>query len=161
MTANLTRKEKISKSQSGFSLIELMITVAIIGIIAAIAIPVYKNYVSAARYSKAQAMLMQLPVLMEQYRAESLTGNLCPQADLPCSTASGGAGEYTELTGTAEISAATYLSSFDPVLEADGVDYLYKINFDTSDNATLTVELQRSGTTFDTVTCYFPSGDCD
>ncbi|MFD1217979.1 type IV pilin protein [Microbulbifer celer] len=61
------------KKQHGFSLIELMIVVAIIGILAGIAWPSYQDHVQASRRADAQGALMGLAQAMEQYFTENGT----------------------------------------------------------------------------------------
>ena len=55
--------------QKGFTLIELMIVVAIIGILSAIAIPLYANVQSRARVAKAQADVRTLASAVTMYNA--------------------------------------------------------------------------------------------
>jgi len=59
-------KAKSIKTEAGFSLIELMIVVAIVGIIAAFAYPSYQSHVLKTRRAQAQADLLELAQFMER-----------------------------------------------------------------------------------------------
>ncbi|MCP1726124.1 type IV pilus assembly protein PilA [Natronospira proteinivora] len=58
-----------NQAQKGFTLIELMIVVAIIGILAAIAIPQYNNYIARSQFSEANMILGGARTPVEEYVA--------------------------------------------------------------------------------------------
>lgn len=61
------------KTQRGFTLIEVLIVVAIIGILSSVAIPAYRDYVIRARLSEATSALSETRVRMEQFYADNRT----------------------------------------------------------------------------------------
>lgn len=58
-------KSTSAHAQPGFTLIELMITVSIIAILAAIALPSYKNYIVKSHRTEAQAAMLSLAQYLE------------------------------------------------------------------------------------------------
>ena len=66
-----------ARNEKGFTLIELLIVIAIIGILAAIAIPQFAQYKKRAYYSDVEANLHNLYLACKAYWADEGSGNAC------------------------------------------------------------------------------------
>ena len=94
--------------QKGFTLIELMIVVAIIAILAAIAIPAYQNYIAKSQFSESQTVADGIKLATSEWYAQH---GQCPKlgqdAGFPM-TAASYAGKYV---ASADISAGDYATN--------------------------------------------------
>ncbi len=61
----------MSRTPKGFTLVELLIVVTIIGILAAVAYPSYNEYVRKGKRAEAKTRLLQLAQLQERYFSEN------------------------------------------------------------------------------------------
>jgi prepilin-type N-terminal cleavage/methylation domain-containing protein len=73
---NTSKSRSLISHFGGFSLVEMMIVVALLGVLAAIAVPAYNGYIANTKRNAARAVLEQIPLLIENYRAEN--ARMCP-----------------------------------------------------------------------------------
>ena len=71
LSTHLTEDPSMKRAQQGFTLIELMIVVAIIGILAAVALPAYQDYTKRSRVSEGLSLAAGAKTAMAEYYASN------------------------------------------------------------------------------------------
>ena len=94
---------------SGFTLIEVMITVAILAILAALALPSYSDYIRRGRLAEALGALSSQRVKMEQYFQDNRTYTGACQANTVAPTPSTSNFTYVCTPSAAATVPSTYL----------------------------------------------------
>lgn len=108
--------DKIKKN-SGFTLVELMITIAIVGILSAVALPAYDNYVVQSKIPESFKVMTEFALKMEQsYQDNNNYGGVncsiaSPTSDnytYACTTNSVGQGFTIESTGVNKLAGYSF-----------------------------------------------------
>jgi prepilin-type N-terminal cleavage/methylation domain-containing protein len=127
------------KAKKGFTLVELMVVVLIVAILAAVAIPILRGRIDAAKWAEGKAMMGTIATAIRAYHAE-----VGPTGTAP--TAIVGSGN-TELGFLASDLTGTYFDSSDFSLTVSSMDPLtYTITATNSDLNPGTVTLNQAGT---------------
>ncbi len=100
-------KTYVRTLQKGFTLIELMIVIAIVGILATVALPAYQTYVSKAKFSEVILATAVVKVAVELCAQDQGTESNCSGGANGIPSNAGASGYLSSLTTTNGIITAT------------------------------------------------------
>src|SRR5689334_9555082 len=106
--------------QKGFTLIELMIVVAIIGILAAVALPAYQDYTIRARVSEAILATSQCRTAISEVYQTAKANPTIGANNWGCGEATGGITKYVDSIQTSDAGVITVATTTAPELGLAG-----------------------------------------
>lgn len=144
---------QMKNAQQGFTLIELMIVVAIIGILAAIAIPAYQDYIARSQMSEAMTLASGLKTnVAENWSQDGTCPDNSSAADAGISAASDINGEYVASVTAGGTAAADGGCTIQAEMKGSGVSNAIQ-------SATLTLTLGNADTGSYTWACESSADD--
>src|SRR3982751_179167 len=112
---------RAKKQDEGFTLIELLVVVVIIGVLVAIAVPVYLNYRQGAADKSAQSDVRGAVSAVEQFYTDN--GNAYPAADVTVDNSAGGTSSKELATGSAQKFTVSDKTTLNYHLSTDKLSY--------------------------------------
>tara|TARA_B100000902_G_scaffold144983_1_gene142265 strand:- start:21 stop:464 length:444 start_codon:yes stop_codon:yes gene_type:complete len=134
---------------SGFTLIELVVVVAIIGILAAVAITAYSNYISNAKIKNAENTLLQLSLAQTEFFTDNRIYKV--DVDVNCPATSDTSGQLsTDLVGDDIITETNAdgddIHDFDYCADANGANgFVIEAEATTASNLDCILTINETG----------------
>lgn len=128
------------KEIKGFTLIELMIVVAIIGVLAAIAIPAYQNYTIRAKVSEGLVLSSEAKQAVVETMGYMISGSITPYSGTGLNVAGSYSFQFTPTESVSSMSITGITNLAAPVMDEGQIEIQYggAINTALTSNIVLT-----------------------
>jgi type IV pilus assembly protein PilA len=137
------------KLQKGFTLIELLIVVAIIGILAAIAIPSYQTYTKKAKFSEVVQALSNVKLAVEACYQDTNDLSVCTAGSngVPPDDTAGNGKFIASVTTSGNTATSVVLTGTASTLVDSATPYVYKLNGTAPGSGTNLMDWVKDSTT--------------